>query len=69
MEKELREIRIKCVLPNNSTDSSSHSPSASNNQSVSSASLYGSTDNSNYPLQSMKTTLVSILYQLIAPGS
>ena len=50
IEKELREIRMKCVLPNNT------SPSSNKDQ-------YSNTDN--YPLNSLKTSLVSNLTSLL----
>jgi hypothetical protein len=51
IEKELREIRIKCVLPNNSS-----TPSSNNDK-------YSNPDN--YPLNSIKTGLISNLTSLL----
>jgi hypothetical protein len=50
IEKELREIRIKCVLPTNSNDTTSPASYSNSN---------------NYPLNSIKNSVVSNLMSLL----
>jgi hypothetical protein len=55
IEKELREIRIKCVLPSTNYDSST----------ISTTSPASYSNKNNYPLNSLKSSLVSNLTTLL----